>query len=59
MNYLSRECLEDEFMELRPWDHNGNYPFCTLCQKWSGNDHITGKEHQKKLSAGGGRLGRA
>ena len=30
MRYCSKECLEDKFMELRPWDYNGNYPFCTL-----------------------------
>ena len=49
LSHCSTECLKDEFMEMRTWDHNGSYPFCTLCNKWSGNDHINSLKHKNRL----------
>jgi len=46
------ECMQDRFMELRPWDAGSSgslWPYCLLCNCWSDSAHINGQKHTKRL----------
>jgi len=51
-----RECLEDPFTELRVWTEAQNgepavlWPYCTICNCWSGASHQNGKHHRRALA---------
>jgi len=42
-------CAKDPFAELRDFQGQGPWPFCTNCNCWSDEGHITGKKHLKAL----------
>ena len=44
---IPQECLDDPFMEMRPWGPDVQWPWCTACGCWSDGSHIIGKQHQK------------
>ena len=43
-------CLNDPTVELRTCeDRSGQWPWCRVCNCWSGDSHIAGKRHRKVL----------
>ena len=43
-------CLNDPTVELRTCeDRSGQWPWCRVCNCWSGDSHIAGKKHRKVL----------
>ena len=46
---LTWECLKDPWMQMREFEGWGPWPYCTLCECWSDNDHVVSKGHKKRL----------
>ena len=45
-------CLKDRTQELRTCeDGSGQWPWCKVCQRWSGDTHIRGKMHRQRLQS--------
>ena len=45
-------CLEDPTVEMRICeDGSGQWPWCLVCECWSGSSHIAGKKHQRAINA--------
>ena len=47
-------CLKDPTVEMRICkDGSGQWPWCLVCECWSGSSHIAGKKHQRAINATG------
>ena len=49
-------CLKDPTVEMRICeDGSGQWPWCLVCECWSGSSHIAGKKHQRRINVTGSR----
>ena len=39
---------DPEWVEARKYDEGEAFPYCVLCGKWSPEDHITSKMHERR-----------